>query len=299
MNSPQPFVSVIIPHFNDQARLSRCLTLLEKQTYPSHRYEIIVVDNGSDSLPEATVNSSPHSRLLFEAKPGSYIARNRGISVAQGEVIAFTDSDCVPSLDWLDQGVDAITRNSNMGFIAGHINVFPRNTEAPTIAEQYEMVRAFPIKENVEKYHFGVTGNLFTLRNVIDRVGLFDETLKSSGDSDWCERVYAQGYNIVYAEGVCVNHPARMRVKDIYQRARRWGGGFHDRQARYQSPKRYFIQSFPHDILPPFKKSWYLWSLHQYSVLTRLQLIGIEWISNYGVAFERVGLAFGGQSKRS
>jgi glycosyltransferase involved in cell wall biosynthesis len=299
MNDLAPFVSVIIPHFNDPERLGHCLAQLETQTYPSDRYEIIVIDNGSISPPEEIINTSSHSHLLIEPKPSSYIARNCGLTAAQGEIIAFTDSDCLPKEDWLEKGVNALTKESNIGVVGGQIDLFPANKDAPTIAELYELERAFPVQEYVERWHFAPTANIFTFQEIVETVGMFDETLKSGGDAEWCQRVYAHGYKVVYAQDVCIRHPARAKIKDIYRRAKRRSGGLHDRQAKDQSPKLYFIQSFPHDILPPFKKSRDLWFLHKFPRYIRLQLIGIEWLNNYSYAYERVRLAFGGKSERS
>ena len=299
MNSPFPFVSIIIPHFNDHTRLGYCLAQLDNQSYPADRYEIIVVDNGSDESPEKVTAVSSHSKLLFENKPGSYAARNRGITEAQGEIVAFTDSDCLPEHDWLEQGVRAIKQDDSIGFVAGPVEIFPENADHSTVPELYELLRGFPIKEYMEKWQFGVTANLFTRRSILDVIGSFDESLKSGGDSEWCKRVYTEGFKPIYAEAARVRHPARQSVRDIYRLAQRWAGGIHDIQAKQRPPRLYLVQSFPHDILPPIKKSQHLWSQSQFPILLRLQLIGVEWIVNYAKAFERIRLIFGGRSQRT
>ncbi|MCB9420737.1 MAG: glycosyltransferase family 2 protein [Ardenticatenaceae bacterium] len=298
MNSLYPFVSVIIPHYNDADRLGHCLDRLENQTYPSDRYEIIVIDNGSDESPEGVTAVSHHSTLVFENKPGSYAARNYGISKAQGEIIAFTDSDCLPEPNWIEKGVQTINQNDAIGFIAGKVDVFPLDYDHPTIVEQYEILRAFPVEEFIERWHFGVTANIFTRLNVINDVGNFDETLKSNGDTDWCQRVYNAGYKPVYVDEACVKHPALYTLESIYHRAQRWAGGLHDRYAEDHPPVQYLVHSFPHDILPPVKKTWFLFQQRHLSLWTRIKLIGIEWMVNYAKTFERVRLIFGGHSRR-
>lgn len=299
MNSQYPFVSVIIPHYNDHIRLGHCLTQLEHQTYPADRYEIIVIDNGSDQPPGEVTAVSSHSQLLFENKPGSYAARNRGISEARGEIIAFTDSDCLPAANWIELGVRTITENNAIGFIAGKIEVFPSNQEHPTIVEQYEILRAFPIQEFMERWHFGVTANIFTWKNVINQIGAFNESLKSGGDTEWCQRVYNAGYKTAYVDEVCVKHPALHCVKSVYHRAQRWAGGLHDKYAENHLPAQYLVHSFPHDILPPMKKTGFLLKQRQLSLLNRIQLMGIEWLINYTKTFERVRLIMGGKSRRA
>jgi glycosyltransferase involved in cell wall biosynthesis len=83
-----PFVSVIIPVFNDAEHLRLCLRALAQQTYPSSCYEVIVVDNGSDDLEaiQAVVAGFGQAIAVLEPTPGSYAARNRGIALAQGEI---------------------------------------------------------------------------------------------------------------------------------------------------------------------------------------------------------------------
>jgi len=97
-----PFVSVIIPVYNDPERLKTCLQALEEQTYPQSSYEVIVVDNGSDESIEPIVTEFNQAKAGYEPHPGSYAARNKGLSLARGEVIAFTDADCIPALDWIE-----------------------------------------------------------------------------------------------------------------------------------------------------------------------------------------------------
>src|ERR1041384_5139232 len=94
------FVSVIVPVWNDAERLGHCLHALEKQTYPAESYEVIVVDNGSTDSVACLVAAYGRARLVSEQRPGSYAARNTGLNLARGQVIAFTDADCLPAPDW-------------------------------------------------------------------------------------------------------------------------------------------------------------------------------------------------------
>src|SRR5687767_14260928 len=101
-DSSQPSVSVIIPVYNDTERLLRCLEALEAQTYPRNRFEVIVVDNGSDVPVADTLNRHAGCAILVtEPRPGGFVARNAGIERASGEILAFTDADCLPAASWL------------------------------------------------------------------------------------------------------------------------------------------------------------------------------------------------------
>ncbi|MDJ0898375.1 MAG: glycosyltransferase family A protein [Xenococcus sp. MO_188.B8] len=223
-----PLVTVIIPVFNDSKRLKLCLKALQNQTYPKDAYEIIVVDNNSDENIEAVVSQFPQTTITSECKPGSYAARNKGISLAKNEIIAFTDSDCIPASNWIEKGVFNLLKRPNCGLVAGQIKIFYENLEQPTAVELYEKVTAFPQKKYVQESNFGVTANLFTFKNVVTTIGLFDEFLKSSGDYEWGQRVYANGYCQIYAEDTIVEHPARHSFKELHQKIVRVMGGKQD-----------------------------------------------------------------------
>lgn len=225
-----PFVSVIVPVFNDAERLRICLEKLEQQTYPQHLYEVIVVDNGSDVPPQVQEVVALFHRATFasEDTPGSYAARNRGIAIAKGEVIAFTDADCIPALDWIEKGVETLLKVPNCGLAVGQIHLLFENPTRTTLVELYESLTAFRQAEYVQKYKGGATANLFTFKQVIDRVGVFNAKLKSGGDLEWGRRVHALGYQQVYASEACVSHPARSSLTQLQRKVRRVAGGVYD-----------------------------------------------------------------------
>ncbi|MEB3252764.1 MAG: glycosyltransferase family A protein [Cyanobacteriota bacterium] len=224
----QPFVSIIIPVFNDVERLQCCLEKLEHQTYPQHLYEVLVVDNGSSAdqnIAEAVVRFK-QVRLTSESYPGSYAARNKGIELARGAVIGFTDADCLPALDWIERGVTMLLQHPDCGFVAGKIDLFFQDEAEPTAVELYESLW-YPLsqQEFVESHHFGATANIFTFAEVIHQVGRFNHSLKSSGDREWGQRVYRSGYRPIYEDALIVQHPTRHSLSQLYRRARRIIGG--------------------------------------------------------------------------
>jgi glycosyltransferase involved in cell wall biosynthesis len=180
-----PFVSVIIPVFNDGERLRRCLLALGQQTYPRDRFEVVVVDNGSSEDVAAIVAGQAFVTLGHEARPGSYAARNTGLGLARGEVLAFTDSDCLPQPDWIAAGVARLAASPGCGLVAGKISVFFQDPQRPTATELYESLTAFQQHKYIERDHYGATANLFTRRDVFDVVGRFSDGLTSGGDREW------------------------------------------------------------------------------------------------------------------
>lgn len=251
-NLSSPFVSVIIPVFNDSQRLKSCLEALENQTYPN-LYEVIVVDNGSDEDIKSVVVQFGQAVATQENRPSSYAARNKGLSLAKGEIVAFTDADCIPAPDWIEKGVANLLRMPNCGLIAGKVKLFFKDSNKPTPAEIYESINTLQQKKFIEEHGYGATANLFTYRNVIDTVGLFDDTLKSGGDFEWCQRVLLAGYKQFYADDTVIQHPARHSLAELYKRTARINGGVHDRKKTSGYPFKEFITDIAKDLLPPFR----------------------------------------------
>src|SRR5512137_2497769 len=155
---PVPFVSVIIPVYNDPVRLKTCLQVLEAQTYPKQAYEVIVVDNGSDESIAPIVAGFSQAQAASEPRQGSYAARNTGIGLAQGEILAFIDSDCLPALDWIASGVAHLLRKSNSSIVGGKVEFSFQNPAHPTAPELYDSIMHFNMKRYIEKKNFTGAG---------------------------------------------------------------------------------------------------------------------------------------------
>ncbi len=222
-----PFVSVIVPVYNDSQNIRKCIEALLSQTYPE-KYEVLIVDNGSTDETRTVVRKYPVRLLMEDQIQSSYAARNKGILNAQGQVIALTDADCIPSSDWLVKGVANLMRVPNCGLVAGRINLCFRELNKPNAVELYESVMRYKQKEYIEKERYGATANVFTFKNVFDNVGLFNDKLKSGGDNEWGRRVFSFGYKQIYADDTCVAHPARYSFAQLHQRIARLTGGCYD-----------------------------------------------------------------------
>lgn len=236
MVDSRPLVSVIIPVFNDTERLETCLRALQRQTYPPDSFEVVVVDNGSSQDLRPTQKRFPNVRFEREDKPGSYAARNLGVEVSRGSILAFTDSDCIPHPCWIEAGVCKMLQSENAGLVGGPINVFPALAHSPTAVEVYDMVLSFPQHLFIAQWNFSATANLFTSRRVINSVGDFNADLKSGGDFEWGRRVKAAGFDLYYVPELEVAHPARRSLLQIIGKARRIEGGHHDLRKLHGRP---------------------------------------------------------------
>ena len=212
-------VSVIIPTFRDWDRLQRCIDALREQTLESSKFEIIVVNNDpSDSqplwfsLPENTV-------LVSESVRGSYAARNRGISAAHGTILAFTDSDCIPTPNWLETALRHFTSTYQIHRVCGPVELLFTGQKL-TPAETYERVKGFAQERNATR-GTAVTANMFAKRSVFDRVGIFPSSFLSGGDIEWGRLAQAHGFGIEFEPEAIVLHPARNRLKQLSDKSRR------------------------------------------------------------------------------
>ncbi len=299
-NSSSLNVSVIIPVYNDSERLKLCLEALENQTYSKDLYEVIVIDNASQDDIKNLVSNFSQAKYTYESQPGSYVARNHGISIAKGEILAFTDSDCIPALDWIENGVASLLSTPNCGLVAGRIDLFFQNPDQPTGVELYEKIELnFFQDEKLQKHQYGMTANIFTFKDVINNIGNFDSTLKSGGDRQWGQRVFAAGYKQVYASDACVAHPARHSFSQLRKRITRLAGGRFDRNMSKNPSSMEIAKDIVFTFKPPFRSLYRAWkNEHLTGFVRKLQFISIMFFARYLIIIEKFRLYLGGSSQR-
>lgn len=214
----RPEISLIVPHLNQPEHLRRCLGALTKQSLGREEFEIIVVDNGSREAPAWV--SEWDALLVAESTPGPGPARNRGVAVARGEVLAFIDADCIADRNWLAEMRNALSAGGPRCIVGGDVRVGCADPARMTMIEAYETVFAYRQREYIEKKGFSGAGNLMVRRADFDRIGPF-AGITVSEDRDWGRRATALGYRIVYAPRAIVYHPARASLDEILTKWRR------------------------------------------------------------------------------
>jgi glycosyltransferase involved in cell wall biosynthesis len=244
-------VSIIIPTYNDWKRLSLCISALADQTFAKDRFEVIIVNNNPNDIAPENFALPENCKILTEKKPGSYAARNAALKIAKGEIIGFTDSDCIPDRNWIKNAVDYFTNNNHCSRLAGKVSIF-FESGTPTRAELYDTLFAFNQKNYVQNSGTSVTANLFTYKYVFDKIGFFDEKLMSGGDFLWGTIAHKNGFQIAFVENVIVNHPARKDFKELVKKERRVGGS----QAFFLGKKNsllFILLQFIKELLPNLK----------------------------------------------
>lgn len=193
-----PFVSVIVPVRNEERLLAECLESLVNQDYSKGRLEIIVVDNDSTDLSRKIIHRYP-VRYLFQKKRGAAAARNTGARTAEGDWLAFTDSDCIVPPDWISRLVAASHRESADAF-GGDYAIASRQH---SLIKDYLIYRGFYSQKEffAPAYPFPpwlLTGNLMVRRETFEKVGGFEETLLPGEDVDFSWRIGYAGGSLKY-----------------------------------------------------------------------------------------------------
>ena len=211
-----PGISVIIPYLNQEGYLATALAGLAAQE-GAPPFEAVVVDNGSERLPEAIVAAHPFARLVAEAEPGPGPARNRGAAEARAPLLAFLDADCRPAPDWLAAvwarlGPGVPTPRADI--LGGEVRI-PRAGARTTALEAFESVYSFRQELYVTRDGYAATCNMACPRAVFERVGPFGG-IGIAEDRDWGRRAGRIGLLIAYAPEMRVWHPARPDFASIF-----------------------------------------------------------------------------------
>ncbi len=182
-------ISVIVPCRNGEAYIRQCLQALLAQSLPRHRYEVIVVDDGSTDRSSERVREHASVRLLEVPPGGSYTARNAGVRAARGRILAFTDSDCVVCPTWLAQIVEAM-EGSGVQVVLGARRFAAESIGLEVLAD-YEMEKArYVFSRRDPRVYYGYTNNMAVRRETFERHGPFVE-LTRGADAVFVSRVAA------------------------------------------------------------------------------------------------------------
>jgi GT2 family glycosyltransferase len=193
-----PTVSVIIAHYSQPGELSRTLLALERQNYPSELVEIIVADDGSPEPPTV----ADHVRLVRQPDLGFRVAaaRNRGVEVANNDVLVFLDADTSPEPDYLRQLVrlpaltwDAVTvgrrRHADLASVAPDAPIAAAG-RVHELSEPGWLRHAYELSHNLldadhRSYRYVLGAVVACTRRFFDEVGGFDESFTRYGGEDW------------------------------------------------------------------------------------------------------------------
>ncbi|HXV28020.1 MAG TPA: glycosyltransferase, partial [bacterium] len=215
-----PKVSVIVCAYNAERTMEACMASLEKLRYPD--YEVIVINDGSRDRTREIAERHPNFQLINQENRGLSAARNVGIEAARGEIIAFTDSDCVADPDWLTYLVSRLL-SSNFAGVGGP-NLAPREeTLVPTcVAVSPGGPTHVLINDEIAEHIPGC--NMAFYKKALEAIGGFDPVYRTAGDDvDVCWRLQDQEFKIGFSPAAVVWHYRRNTVKAYFDQQKGYG----------------------------------------------------------------------------
>ncbi|MGQ9507404.1 MAG: glycosyltransferase, partial [Candidatus Bathycorpusculaceae bacterium] len=225
----RPKVSVIVPVKNGAAYIRELLDSLLQVGYGEDKLEIIVVDGNSTDNTRQIVSQYP-VKLLLEERPGLNAARNTGVKNSSGEIVLFTDADCIVTKNWVSRIVDNF-RDFQVGCVGGNVVGYYDSFLSHYSDESFiPVMRIFRKKEALnsvkppQKYPAGC--NMAIRRDALNKVGLFDEDIKYGFDEDeLVERICKGGYTMVLDPEVLVKHKHRPALRELLRQNFSYGRG--------------------------------------------------------------------------
>ena len=203
--------SIIIPTYQRRASLARCVEAIQALDFPRDRFELVVVDDGSDAPPTDLLASAARSivaRLICADHRGPAAARNAGAQAARGRYLVFTDDDCAPHRDWLTAIDRCVALAGPSTVIGGQtLNVLANNPYAIASQGIVDFLYEY-FGEQSAPHRFFTSNNLIVARDGFMAIGGFDEgfQLAAAEDRDLCERWKVAGGELTYAADVVVDH---------------------------------------------------------------------------------------------
>lgn len=179
--------SIILAIHNQEKTLADALGALLAMKTPRESFEVIAVDNNSEDGSMAILRRTPGIRILSEPKPGAYAARNTGLQAACGEIMAFTDPDCLVSPDWLCVIDDGLCDPSVQVLLGCRRSA--RESAGLALLADYENQKDALILSSPDALkYYGYTNNMAARRSIFGKVGAFPE-LDRGGDTIFVRRV--------------------------------------------------------------------------------------------------------------
>ncbi|MGC3873537.1 glycosyltransferase family 2 protein [Halomonas sp. GXIMD04776] len=264
-------ISIIIPVYKDFERLEKCIKSIDDQGLDKRLFEVVVVNNDVDEDLPPLRKHELSLKVLNCQKEGSYAARNKGAKIANGDYIAFIDSDCIPDDTWLATVKSIIENNPEADLIAGNVILYPMRDTQPNPYEAYDMILGID-QSSYAKKKKSVTANLVVRKSSFVQLQGFDESRFTGGDHEFCDRARELGYKFLYAPDSVVYHPARSSMSQIVGKAERRIGG------RVGNTSLKNIKQILITLLPPFVRFNKVIKANQFSWKEKKEVIKLLFI---------------------
>ena len=199
--SYQPFVSIIVPAYNEEERIDRCLKSISDLKYPKEKIEIIIVDDGSQDN-TVDIACKYGVNILRQHHLGCAIARNRGVEHAKGEIIAFIDADDVCKEEWLIETVPYL-RDKQIGAVGcSHDLLNAEKSDFVIISQKEKCFRHIMSPDRTD--HIGTSGCVIK-KEVFLEVGGFNPEFLAAEDIELSHKIRKKKYKIILVKKFLIN----------------------------------------------------------------------------------------------
>ncbi len=197
------FVSAIIPSYNSEKTIKKCLDALNSES--AKNYEIIVADDGSTDNTATIIRSFKNVKFFKRPHKGPASARNFGAKMAKGGILLFTDSDCEPDKNWIAE-MAAPFSDKNVVGVSGTYRT--RQKELAARFAQYEIGERHKKMAMAKSIDFIGTFSAGYRKEIFGRFGGFDESFSTSAgeDPELSFRMAEAGHKMVFAPNAFVYH---------------------------------------------------------------------------------------------
>jgi glycosyltransferase involved in cell wall biosynthesis len=218
----RPKYSIVVPAYNAANTIGHCLAALARQSAPAKDFEVIVVDDGSTDGTGDIVKQFP-VRYFRQPNRGPASARNLGAREAGGEIILFTDSDCVPDGNWVKE-MTAPFKDPDIAAVKGAYRTSQRSLTARFA--QVEFAERFRMLTKADSIDMVDTYSAAFRRDVFFGAGGFDESfpVANNEDTELSYKLAGQGHRMVFNPNAIVCHLNHPDSITRYARLKFWRG---------------------------------------------------------------------------
>ncbi len=206
-------VSVVIPAYNAEKTINKCLDSIMNQDC-TEEYDVIVVDDGStDSTPQIVLRFD-NIRLIRQENAGPASARNKGAAEAKGEIILFTDSDCFPTENWISEMVNPFKNNNEVVGVKGAYKTGQKEIAARFVQIEYQDKYNYMSKNKyidfMDTYSAGFKRDVFLEMKGYDT----EFPVACAEDVELSYRLSKRGFKMVFNPDAIVYHIHSNRLVD-------------------------------------------------------------------------------------
>jgi len=228
----KPFISVIIPARNEESTIGKCLDSLKNLNYPKELLEFIIINDGSTDKTQ-DIAESYNVNVIKTEGVGPSAARNIGIEQAKGELVAFTDADCIVDKEWINQLLLGFNYDNIIG-VGGEQKSPPDEIWFGRVVQDYLKLMGFiggytKSHKKITEVDHNPTCNVIYKKAVLEEVGGFLKGLWPGEDVELDYRIKKRGYNLAYNPDAVVFHyrpKTLMRFARMMQKYGQWAGGY-------------------------------------------------------------------------